>query len=599
MNAGLELGGMFLGGLGLFLLAVAMITDGLKLSAGEALRGILASSTRTRLRGVLSGALVTAVVQSSSAVTVATIGFVNAGLLSLGQSFGIVYGANIGTTMTGWIVAAVGLSFKVEAFALPLIGAGMLFRLLRPTSRFAAFGEAIAGFGLFFIGIDVLQEAFATFALSVDVAGFAPQGGLGLVLYVLLGFAMTVLTQSSSAAIALTLTAASGGVLALNAAAAMVIGANVGTTSTAALAVIGATPNARRVAAAHVCFNLLTGAVALLLLPLMLLAVDRGGAALGLAAIPAVALALFHTSFNVLGVALMWPLTPWLARFLSQHFGTRAERLALPQYLDRNVLATPDLALRALCLELGRVSELVRNRSIEIMSAEAPAREILEQGMALEQLIEAVETFATDLGASRLPDDRRGELTNALRINTYLEEVSRLSSALLEARDDVEAVLRPPVLPRVTDFQAGIVDYLRSCDPAAADFSGERLDADYDALREQWHDLKAFLLEAAGRHQLPVGSLNAALEALRGCLRMAEQLAKAAGRLRALGIEAPVAATPADPQVDRAGEPMTEATGEAEGAAKPESPAEQPAGAEPRSGSGPAPEGGPAPSRSA
>ncbi|HBO13374.1 MAG TPA: hypothetical protein DD491_11370 [Halieaceae bacterium] len=589
----LELAGMFLGGLGLFLLAVAMITDGLKLSAGEALRGILASSTRTRLRGVLSGALVTAVVQSSSAVTVATIGFVNAGLLSLGQSFGIVYGANIGTTMTGWIVAAVGFSFKVEAFALPLIGAGMLFRLLRPTSRFAAFGEAIAGFGLFFIGIDVLQEAFATFALSVDVAGFAPQGGLGLVLYVLLGFAMTVLTQSSSAAIALTLTAASGGVLALNAAAAMVIGANVGTTSTAALAVIGATPNARRVAAAHVCFNLLTGGVALLLLPFMLLAVDRGGAALGLAAIPTVALALFHTSFNILGVVLMWPLTPWLARFLSRHFGNRAERLALPQYLDRNVLATPDLALRALCLELARVSEVVRNRSIEIMSAETPAREVVEQGVALDALIEAVETFATDLAASRLPDDRRGELTNALRINTYLEEVSRLGSALLDARDDVEAVLRPPVLEKVTDFQAGIVDYLRACDPAGPDFSSEALDADYDTLREQWHDLKAVLLEAAGRHQLRVGSLNAALEALRGCLRMAEQLAKGAARLRALGVEAPAPAMPADPPPEAPAEPTVETSDESTQAAEQASTAEPPAAAEPGTEPGPETKGAP------
>ncbi|MEQ8263592.1 Na/Pi symporter [Pseudohaliea sp.] len=588
-----ELAGMFLGGLGLFLLAVAMITDGLKLSAGEALRAILASSTRTRLRGVLSGALVTAVVQSSSAVTVATIGFVNAGLLSLGQSFGIVYGANIGTTMTGWIVAAVGFSFKVEVFALPLIGAGMLLRLLRPTSRFAAFGEAIAGFGLFFIGIDVLQEAFAAFALSVDVASFAPQGGLGLLLYVLLGFAMTVLTQSSSAAIALTLTAAGGDVLALNAAAAMVIGANVGTTSTAALAVIGATPNARRVAAAHVCFNLLTGGVALLLLPLMLLAVDRGGAALGLAAIPAVALALFHTSFNILGVALMWPLTPWLARFLSRHFGTRAERLALPQYLDRNVLATPDLALRALCMELARVSELVRNRSIEIMSAEAPAREVVEQGMALEQLIDAVETFATDLGASRVPDDRRGELTNGLRINTYLEEVSRLGSALLDARGDVEAVLRPPVLERVTGFQAGIVAFLRNCDPTAPGFSSETLDADYDALREQWHDLKGVLLEAAGRHQLRVGSLNAALEALRGCLRMAEQLAKAAARLRALGVDAPVPPTPADPQPEQREVTGNEGTDGAGEEAEPEPAVETPAEPEPASAQGPQTRGEP------
>ncbi|NNM00772.1 MAG: Na/Pi symporter, partial [Gammaproteobacteria bacterium] len=151
--------GTFIGGLGLFLLAVGMITDGLKLAAGDALRGILARSTSTPLRGVASGVLVTGIVQSSSAVTVATIGFVNAGLLTLGQSLGVIYGANIGTTITGWIVAAVGFSFKVEAFALPLIGIGMLSRVVRPASRLASVGEALAGFGLFFIGVDVLKEA--------------------------------------------------------------------------------------------------------------------------------------------------------------------------------------------------------------------------------------------------------------------------------------------------------------------------------------------------------------------------------------------------------------------------------------------------------
>ena len=127
--------GTFVGGLGFFLLAVSMITNGLKLAAGDALRTTLASSTRTRLRGIASGVLVTGLVQSSSAVTVATIGFVNAGLLTLNQSLGVVYGANIGTTMTGWIVAAVGFSFKIEALALPLIGVGMMMRMLKTAGR--------------------------------------------------------------------------------------------------------------------------------------------------------------------------------------------------------------------------------------------------------------------------------------------------------------------------------------------------------------------------------------------------------------------------------------------------------------------------------
>ena len=193
--------GTFIGGLGFFLLAVSMITNGLRLAAGDALRRILASSTETRFRGVAYGVLVTAVVQSSSAVIVATIGFVNAGLLKLPQSLGVVYGANIGCTMTGWIVAAVRFSFKVEALALPMIGLGMLARMLRPYSRPAPLGEALAGFGLFFIGVDLLRDAFESFSQNVDVAGFAPQGGLGMLIYMALGFVMTVVTQSSSAAI--------------------------------------------------------------------------------------------------------------------------------------------------------------------------------------------------------------------------------------------------------------------------------------------------------------------------------------------------------------------------------------------------------------
>ena len=131
-----------LGGLGLFLLAVGMITDGLKLAAGDTLRDVLARSTSTPLRGVASGILVTALVQSSSAVTVATIGFVNAGLLTLPQSLGVVYGANIGTTMTGWLVASVGFGVKLETFALPLVGLGMLGRLVRPASRIGSPGSS-------------------------------------------------------------------------------------------------------------------------------------------------------------------------------------------------------------------------------------------------------------------------------------------------------------------------------------------------------------------------------------------------------------------------------------------------------------------------
>lgn len=529
--------GTFIGGLGLFLLAVSMISDGLRLAAGESLRRILERSTSTPLRGVASGVLVTAIVQSSSAVTVATIGFVNAGLLTLVQSLGVVYGANIGTTMTGWLVAAVGFDFKIDVIALPLIGVGMIVRLLRPASRLAFVGEALAGFGLFFIGVDLLKDAFEGFSQVVDVASFAPQGGLGVVLYVGLGFFMTLVTQSSSAAIAITLTAATGGLLGIEAAAAMVIGANVGTTSTAALAVIGATANARRVAAAHVVFNVITGLVALLLLPLLLLLVRGAGEALGMHDAPAITLALFHTVFNFLGVLLMWPLTRRLADFLMNRFTTQAEIVARPQYLDRNVMATPTLAVDALYRELLRTSALTRELMAGSLSAEGardrPAAE-LQQGVR--GLIDSIETFVTNFEVGKLPEQMKGNLPLVLRVIGYFEDVVWLVGDREQHRADIEAIMVPGVLSKVADFQAAVLAHAAASDLSREDFSSAALRKRYEDLKLNWHDLKTVLLEAASRREIPVQRLNSALEGLRSALKMSEQLTKAAERLEILGL---------------------------------------------------------------
>src|SRR5690606_8796168 len=171
--------GTLAGGLGLFLLGVSMITDGLKLAAGSALRAILGRSTRTTMRGLVSGFMLTAMVQSSSAVTMATIGFANAGLLGIHQALSIVLGATVGTTMTSWLVAVVGFQFKISSFAMPLLGIGMVMRLLGASSRTGALGEALAGFGLFFVGIDFLRMAFEGVAAQVDLSTLSPDGLVG------------------------------------------------------------------------------------------------------------------------------------------------------------------------------------------------------------------------------------------------------------------------------------------------------------------------------------------------------------------------------------------------------------------------------------
>ena len=436
------------------------------------------------------------------------------------------------------IVAAVGFSFHVEAVALPLIGLGMFARVLRSTTRIGAIGEALAGFGLFFIGVDVLKEAFESFSASVDVADFASEGGVSLVLYVLLGFFMTVVTQSSSAAIAITLTAATGGVLGINAAAAMVVGANIGTTSTAAFAVLGATANAQRVAAAHVAFNLLTGAVAVFLLPVMLWLVRETGEVLGLADAPAVTLALFHTVFNVLGVAIMWPLSGRLAAFLSGRFSTESERLSRPEFLDHNALANPGLAVEALRLELGRVHRLAREAVAGSVSREvATAGPAAARLSAIDSLIDAVEGFVARLELERLPQAHRGSLPIVLRVTGYLADTVSLLRDMDRHRADIQSIVAlRPAGETVATFEAAIVAQLEHCNPQREEFVGAEVEAGYESLRGQWHHLKDELLSRAANRQLPIARLNSATEGLREYLKMAEQLTKASLRLRALSI---------------------------------------------------------------
>lgn len=303
--SGLLLAGAIAGGVGLFLLGMGMMTDGLKLAAGPTLEHILARSTQTRMRGLLSGVSVTALVQSSSAVTVATIGFVNAGLLSLSQALWVLFGANVGTTMTSWLVALVGLKLKIEALSLPLIGIGMLLRLVGEGGRRQGAGIALAGFGVLFLGIDVLKDAFS--GLPNEFTLPAHDGVGDVVVKVGIGVGLTVLMQSSSAALVVVLTAAQGGLLTMQGAAAVVIGANIGTTVTALIVAIGATPNAKRAAAAHILFNVLTGLVALAILPWLIDFLSVLGVWLALDGSVTARLALFHTVFNVLGVVLIWP----------------------------------------------------------------------------------------------------------------------------------------------------------------------------------------------------------------------------------------------------------------------------------------------------
>ena len=245
---------------------------------------------------------------------------------------------------------------------------------------------------------------------------------------VAVGFAMTVLMQSSGASMAIALTAAQGGLLDTQGAAAVVIGANIGTTLTAVLAAIGATPNARRAAAAHVIFNVLTGAVAFAMLPWLVGAIVGARDALALPADPAAALALFHSCFNLLGVLLMWPMAAALTRWLQRRFRAREEDEAQPRYLDDNVLAVPALAVSALEQEVARIGHVaVRAARAALAGADAPA--IARDQLVVARLAAAAEAFVERVNRNAMSPVTSARLARALRVQRYLETVAEQAQA--------------------------------------------------------------------------------------------------------------------------------------------------------------------------
>lgn len=306
-----------IGSLGLLLYGMKLMSDGIQKSAGEGLHRILNFMTGNRFMAVLTGLGITAIVQSSSATTVMTVSFVNAGLLTLTQSIGVIFGANIGTTITAWIVSLVGFKFKLALFAIPAFGVGYFITFFKRLHR-DGLGEAIMGFGLLFLGLDLLSKSIPT--VSADqlefVAFFADKGTLGLVAGVMAGLLITIILHSSSAATAVILTMAHNGLLDWPFAAAMVLGSNIGTTIDAVLAAIGTKVNARRAAAVHVLFNLTGTVLAMIFFNPFLRLVEfvvPGG--MDLESIT-VHLAMLHTVFNTVNTLIFLPFVNQVAHLV-------------------------------------------------------------------------------------------------------------------------------------------------------------------------------------------------------------------------------------------------------------------------------------------
>lgn len=345
-----------LGGIGLFLLGMQMMTGSLKNLTGEFIKGWMNRFAGGTGRAIFSGAFITAIIQSSTAVTLLTIGFVSAGLLSFAQSVGIIMGANIGSTSTGWLVSLIGFKVDLQGWALPIIGFGVLLKTFLP-ERSTAYGSVLAGFGLLFLGIGVLQEGMGELQHAVSFAG-----PTNIFLLVLIGIIMTVIMQSSSAAVATTLTALFSGVIEFEQAAYLVIGQNIGTTLTAILAAIGAGTAAKRAGLTHVLFNIGTAVLALMLTPQLLQVTAAITEMIFDEFDPAFGIAIFHTLFNVLGVLVFAVLIRPFIRFIEKIVPEKGNPFV--QHLNLQVAKLPEVALeavhQAIQLVLSELMQLMR-----------------------------------------------------------------------------------------------------------------------------------------------------------------------------------------------------------------------------------------------
>lgn len=519
-----------LGGLGLFLVGMWLMTDGLKLAVGESLREILYRWTNTRSRGLATGFTITALVQSSSAVTVATIGFANAGLLELSQAVWVIFGSNVGTTMTGWLVAVIGFKVNIEAYALPLIGIGMLVRLTGQKSRRAAFGQAVLGFGLFFLGISVLKAAFESAGAGIQLPGVQEAGFASIFLYVLLGVALTTLMQSSSAAIVIILSAAQGGLIPLSAAAATVIGANLGTTSTAILSVWGATSTAKRVAASHVLFNLITAVVAVIVIVPMLAITHWIQTALELSPAMATTLAVFHTVFNVLGVLLMWPLAGRLIQALSRRFVSEDEVAGKPKYLDQTALQVPALASVALVKEINRLNRHAIAVAMAAMSSESSSAERFSVDQQnVERLSAAIAGYVVQLSRTDLPEKIAQLLPDVILVAQQNVAITNLASDVVSLQKNI-ASGHEQILASVVKLKQDTVSVLRNAMVESLEFNPHKLQQQLDELESDYEVLRLAVLKAGTDGRLGMATVDGLLQQASIIKRIAKQIVKATDR---------------------------------------------------------------------
>jgi len=429
-----------IGGLGLFVLGMKMMTEGLQMSAGKRIKKILGAVSSNRVIGCLTGAGVSAMVQSSSATTVMLIGFVSAGLMTLQQAVGVILGANVGTTMTAQLIA-----FKLTEAALPAIAIGVYLKFFTRTKKYRYIGEVILGFGLLFFGMTVMSHGLAPIkndpAFIQFFTKFDPGSAGGLILCVFIGAVLTILVQSSSATIGLTMTLATQGLLTFPGAMALVLGENIGTTITAELATIGSSnTNAHRAARAHTMFNVFGVTFMLIIFPFFIDLIEFVTTFLGSGPVTQVVegdvvniaryIANGHTLFNVINATIFLIFLPLLIKaaiLLSPKEEAREDFFRLPDF-GTQFDDMPIAALTKARSEIKRMSETAsKTLKDTILRIEDRDYKLLSKWKRIEDFLDNMQleitSYLTRMYESDISESQAKEISSLMRMTNNIERI--------------------------------------------------------------------------------------------------------------------------------------------------------------------------------
>jgi len=484
-----------MGSLGFFIYGMKVMSEGIQKVAGTKMRQILRSMTSNRFKGVLTGFALTALVQSSSATTVLVVSFVNAGLLALVESIGVIMGANIGTTITAWLISIIGFKVKISAYALPIIAIGFPL-LFMSKSKTKSWAEVLIGFALLFIGLSYLKESVPDLKANPEILEFLAQytdlGFLSTLLFVGIGTILTVTVQSSSAAMALTLVMANNGWIPFDLAAAMVLGENIGTTITANLAALVANIHAKRAAAAHFIFNIFGVVWVILLMPFMLDFIDAYMTSNYDASpfndpesIP-IALSIFHTVFNIMNTLILIGFVGFIAKTVIRMIPSKGEddeEFHL-EYIGTGMMQTAELSLEEATKETAKFGEITARMSEflrELVETDKPKRQkkLLKKIKKYEEITDRIDdelaSYLMKVSEGSLSDESTRKVSHLLNISNNLETIGDI---FFQMSRDLEKFFEGDIIFN-SEQKAGVLSILDEIDKAF-EIMVTNLNEDYD-----------------------------------------------------------------------------------------------------------------------